>query len=189
MNLITLSEYKAATNILGTTQDAAITALLPKVSALVKSICRRKFIDYVSTPLVQISNGGHDRIILDEYPVIAVNSFTYTTDYGASSTTLVSGVDYILDNSNWELVSLNAQQLFPKYINGYTVTYTAGYATLPEDLKLAVIDLVTYYLKNDGAVHSTRNIGANSVQIEYITTVNLPAHIKRVLDLYVANYL
>lgn len=187
-DLITLAEYKAATNILGAAQDISINALLPRVSKLVRSVCRRSFNDWVSADKTETHNGGFDRIILEEYPVISISSVTYTTDYGTTSTTLVSGTDYILDKKTSEIVALNLNKQFPMYINGYTVTYRAGYATIPEDLKLAVIDLVTYYLKNDGAVHSARNVGANTVQIEYITNVNLPAHIKRILDLYTANY-
>jgi hypothetical protein len=59
---------------------------------------------------------------------------------------------------------------------------------VPADLKLAVLDLVTYYRKNDGAIHSTKAPGTNSVQIEYVSTASLPAHIRRVLDMYVADY-
>jgi hypothetical protein len=73
-------------------------------------------------------------------------------------------------------------------INGYKVTYTAGFETIPEELKLAVMDLITYYIKNDAAIHSSKAPGTNTVQIEYVTTTNLPAHIKRVLDQYAANY-
>ena len=77
---------------------------------------------------------------------------------------------------------------FAKAINGYKVTYYAGYATIPEDLKIAVLDLVTYYLKNDGSVHSPKAPGTNSVQIEYITSTALPAHIARILNIYKASW-
>ncbi len=70
----------------------------------------------------------------------------------------------------------------------YKLTYTAGFEVLPEDLKLAIFDLTTYYMKNDMAVHSNKAPGTNTVQIEYVTTTNLPSHIKRVLDQYAANY-
>jgi hypothetical protein len=51
------------------------------------------------------------------------------------------------------------------------------------------MDLITYYRKNDGSVHNNKSPGAGgSVQLEYIMNTNFPAHIKRVLDLYVADY-
>ena len=63
-----------------------------------------------------------------------------------------------------------------------------SYTTLPEDLKLAVLDLVEYYMKNNSAVHVNRDVTPNVTQINYVTTSNFPAHIKRVLDQYVADY-
>jgi hypothetical protein len=95
--------------------------------------------------------------------------------------------DFVTDLQEGSIVSLDPKG-FVYAINGYTVTYTAGYAVIPEDLKLAVMDLVTYYRKNDAAIHSTKAPGTNAVQIEYISTTTLPAHIRRVLDLYVADY-
>ena len=68
------------------------------------------------------------------------------------------------------------------------MVYIAGYEDVPPDVALAVMDLVTYYRQNDGAIHSTKAPGTNNVQIEYISTTSLPAHIRRVLDLYVADY-
>ena len=64
--------------------------------------------------------------------------------------------------------------------------YTAGYASTPEDLKLAVIDLVTYYFKEERKNRQT--IAGASIQNPGSTTqrdnIAFPDHIKRVLDLY-----
>ena len=66
------------------------------------------------------------------------------------------------------------------------VTYTAGYSTCPADLRLAVIDLITYYLKEEH--RETRTLGGASIQNPSSTSLNdnvgFPDHIKRVLDLY-----
>ena len=65
-------------------------------------------------------------------------------------------------------------------------TYTAGYATLPVDLKLAVIDLMTYYFKREHK--ERRTLGGASIQNSATTSqadnVGFPDHIKRILDLY-----
>jgi hypothetical protein len=107
-------------------------------------------------------------------------------DYGQTYTKLVKFQDWVLDGDVVRCIS--ADQVFPKLINGYKISYFAGYEEIPQDLKLAALDLVTYYRKNDAAIHSTKAPGTNSVQIEYISTTSLPAHIKRVLDLYVLDY-
>ena len=58
----------------------------------------------------------------------------------------------------------------------------------PEDLKVACMDLLTYYKDNEASVKSTKAAGTNSTQIEYIQSNSLPAHIRRVFDLYQQDY-
>lgn len=186
-NLVTLAEYKAYIGINSPNQDGVISALIPKVSALVKSLCRRTFVDYVATDKVEYFDGGTAYISPEEYPIISVTSLEYSNDYGGIYTPLASITDYAVRKTSGNIIPTKRLKFF-EAVNGYKLTYKAGYTELPEDLKLAVLDLITYYLKNDAAIHSSKAPGTNSVQIEYVTTTNLPAHIKRVLDLYMANY-
>lgn len=186
-NLVTLAEYKAYASITSTTQDAEINAIIPKASQLVKTICRRTFVDYVNDNKEEVFSGGWNKLYLKEYPILSIGSVEISTDYGNTYTELVEFTDYVLDMEDGAITCLYAAE-FPKSVNGYKVVYTAGYETLPEDLKIAVLDLITYYVKNDMSVHSPKAPGTNSVQIEYITTANLPAHIRRVLYLYTASY-
>ncbi len=185
--LITLAEYKAYEGITNPNQDTEISTIIPKVTELVKNYCRRSFIDYYDDAKTDLYAGG-DILYLKEFPVTSISSVEYSSDYGKTYTTLVEYTDWALDKLMDGIVPINTLNTFPEAVNGYRVTYTAGYEVIPEDLKLAVMDLLTYYMKNDGAVHSPKAPGTNSVQIEYISTTNLPAHIKRVLDLYVADY-
>ena len=185
--LITKAEYKAYAGINSTTHDVAIDILIPKISSLVKSICRRAFVDYVNDNRTEYHEGGSSFLVPEEYPVIAVSSVEYSSDYGNTYSSLVEYTDYAVSKATNSIKSLSATG-FPSALNGYRITYTAGYETLPEDLKLAILDLLTYYIKNDSAIHSNKAPGTNTVQIEYVTTTNLPAHIKRVLDLHAANY-
>lgn len=184
--LVTLAEYKAYANISSTNQDTAIKNIIPKASALAKNYCRRTFNDYVDDAKIEVFKGGNF-LLLSEYPVLSISSVEQSTDFGKTYTTLTEYTDFVLDMEEAVLKPLNTALEFTPYINGYKVTYTAGYEELPEDLKVAVMDLVTYYLKNDMAVKSQRDAGSNTVQIEYITKNTLPSHIARVFDLYVAN--
>ena len=188
MDLITLEEYKAYVGISSPNQDDVINSLIPKVSKFVKTYCRRTFIDWVDEQKTEVFRGG-DALNLAEFPVISVVGVERSEDFGKTYTSLTEYTDWVLDQTTEQILPLEGVgYTFSNLVNGYRVTYTAGYEELPEDLKLAVLDLVTYYLKNDPAVHSTKAPGTNSVQIEYISTTNLPAHIKRVLDLYMSNY-
>jgi hypothetical protein len=184
-NLITKAQYKTYAGITSVNQDAEIDLLIPRVSELVKTYCRRTFIDFYDEAKTETFEGGYGSLILKESPVTQVISVQRSTDYGKTYTKLTKFDDWV--QSGDFVVSVNPRGFEP-IINGYKVSYFAGYETVPEDLQLAVLDLVTYYRRNDGAIHSTKSPGTNAVQIEYISTTSLPAHIKRVLDQYVADY-
>lgn len=185
-NLITLAEYKAYEGIASTNQDLEISTTIPKVSELVKSICRRTFVDWIDDTKTEVYNGG-SVLLLQESPVIQISSIERSENYGQTYTTLTEFTDWVLDQENQQILPVGLPE-FRKLINGYRITYTAGYDTIPEDLKLAVLDLVTYYIKNQGAVQSQVMVSSGNAQVQYLTQSNLPGHIKRVLDLYVLNY-
>jgi hypothetical protein len=184
-NLITLQEYKTYAGLTTPNHDAEVNNLIPKVSELVKNYCKRSFTSYVDEDKVETFNGAVASFILEETPVLQVIDVEYSSDYGRTYTSLIEYTDWVEDNGYIVAVNPNG---WPRQLRGYRVTYRAGYETLPEDLKLAVMDLVTYYRRNDGAIHSTKAPGTNNVQIEYISTTSLPAHIRRVLDLHRADY-
>jgi hypothetical protein len=185
-DLVTKQEYKTYAGINSTNHDAEIDFLIPKVSQLVKTYCKRTFVDYFDEAKIELFKGGHQNLILKETPVTQVISVERSTNYGQTYSKLTKFSDWVQDGDN--IVSLHATGVWPELINGYKVTYFAGYEVVPPDLKLAVLDLLTYYRKNDGAIHSSKAPGTNSVQIEYVSTTNLPAHIKRIFDQYVADY-
>ena len=188
-DLITLAEYKNYIGISSTNQDTVIKTLIPQVSALVKQLCRRTFLDYVDDYRVETVKGGvNKRILLHETPVLQVASVEFSEDFGKTYTNLEEYTDYIVDQEA-DSVELIAAQYFDYWKpNAFRVTYNAGYEELPQDLKLAVADLIMYYTRNDSAIHSHKPVGSNTVLIEYITKTTLPAHIRRVLDLHTAFY-
>lgn len=185
INLVTLAEYKAYASISNPNHDAEINSLIPKISALVKSYCVTSFVDYYEEDKIEYFNGDVLNFILKEGPLVGISSVEYSSDYGQTYTPLVEFVDWVEDNGC--ILSINASG-FARQLRGYKISYRAGYEFLPEDLKLAILDLITYYRRNDGAIHSPKAPGTNSVQIEYITTTSLPAHIRRVLDLYKGDF-
>ena len=184
-DLVTKAEYKTYMGISSTNSDTEIDFLIPKVSDLVKSYCRRTFVDYYTDIKVEVFDGGFKELYLKETPVVTVSSVQYSEDYGKTYTNLTKYTDWVIRGDS--IVSLSPSG-FAEVINGYRVSYFAGYDTIPGDLKLAVLDLVEYYSRNNGAVHSSRDINPNTTQINYIASTNLPATIKRVLDQYVADF-
>ena len=188
INLITRSECKSYLGITTTNRDAEIDLLIPKVSALTQTYCRRGLTEYSSTNVfTQYADGDVDKIILHETPVQSIVAVSKSTDYGQNYTALVENTDWVLGRDDC-IYPINTYKYFDYYLNGYKIEYFGGYTTLPEDLKLAVLDLVEYYMKNNTAVHVNRDVTPNVTQIQYVATSNFPAHIKRVLDQYVADY-
>lgn len=185
LNLVTRAEYKTYAEINSTNSDTIIDFLIPKVSKFVKDYCRRTFVDYVDVAKVEVVSGGVPYLLLTEAPIINISSIEFSTDYGQTYTPLVEFVDWVRDG---ELILPISNTEFPKHIRGYKITYTAGFDDVPEDLTLAILDLITYYRKNDGAVNALKHVNTTSMQIEYISDTALPAHIKRILDLYVMDY-
>lgn len=186
-NLVTRAEYKAYAGIKSENQDTEIDGLIPKVSELVKSYCRRTFVDWVDEPKTEISNGGSYYIVPKETPLISVLSLETSDDYGKTYTALTEFTDYVLDSENDNIASL-AYDGFEKKVNGYKLTYFAGYETIPQDLKLVVFDLITYYIKNDAVSHQQKTNVSGGLQLEYLTNAQFPAHIARVLNLYKASW-
>ena len=70
--------------------------------------------------------------------------------------------------------------------NAVKVVYKAGYETIPQDLRLAVVDLIMYYHKNEQKQRQT--LAGATIQNQSTSSqrdsVAFPDHIKRVLDLY-----
>lgn len=187
-NLVTRAEYKTYVGVSSTNADAEIDLLITNVSALTKAYCRQTFVDYVDDVKIERFNGGgFFNYYLKEYPIIAVTAVEYSADYGATYTALVEYTDWVYDPSITAIQSLGLTG-FKSAVNGYKVSYNCGYESVPPDLKMAVMDLITYYRKNDSAVHTHKLANPNTMQVEYIASSNFPAHIKRVLDLYTADF-
>jgi len=66
------------------------------------------------------------------------------------------------------------------------VTYKAGYVTTPHDLRLAVFDLIKYYMKDERK--ERMSIGGATVENPLSSSlagnIGFPDHIKRILDMY-----
>ena len=191
-NLVTLEEYKDAEGISNPKEDLRINALLPSVSQLVKTYCGNSIIDYYSTNKTETFNiDWNTHIIqLTESPVNTIVSVEERASYQDAYVTLTtSNYDYYFDSTTDSILRTNSSGGYSSWRKGVAsarVVYTAGYENTPDDLKLAVFDLITYYLKDE--YKERRTLGGASIQNQTSTTqrdnVAFPDHIKRVLDLY-----
>ena len=190
-DLITLQEYKTAEGITQPKEDARLNVLIPSVSQLVKTYCGNSFLDFFSTNKTEtfsIEWGTHI-VQLTESPVNTIVSVQEAQTYGGTLTTLTVGAQEYALNLATDCIyrtTAGGYKNWPTGIETVKVVYTAGYSAVPADLKLAVLDLITYYLKDE---HKARqSIAGASIQNQTSSSqrdnVSFPDHIKRVLDLY-----
>tara|TARA_E500000081_G_C6139916_1_gene359646 strand:+ start:84 stop:671 length:588 start_codon:yes stop_codon:yes gene_type:complete len=190
-NLITTEDYKLAEGITTPKEDARIDSLVISVSELVKTYCNTSFVDFYSSNKTETftTDGIINVVMLKECPVYAIVSVSERTTIGGSYTALTVNSEYYLDTVTDGIYRTNGSTAFKPFAKGpgaVQVIYKGGYSSTPEDLKLAVIDLITYYLKDEHK--ERRTIAGASIQNPGSTSqrnnVAFPDHIKRVLDLY-----
>ena len=191
-DLVTLSDYKDAEGIGSPKDDLRISRIIPSVSELVKTYCANTFVDFVSSDKTEEFDIYWDTfaVQLTESPVISITSVQERSGYDQSYTTLTTGAyEFYLDKRTDSVIRTNESGTRLNWKHGVgavKVVYRAGYSSTPEDLKLAVFDLITYYLKDEHK--ERRTLGGASIQNQSSTTqrdnVAFPDHIKRVLDLY-----
>ena len=191
-DLITLQDYKTAEGITQPKDDARLNVLIPSVSQLVKTYCGNSFVDFYSSNKTETFdiNWGTHVVQLTESPANAIVSVQERTAYNGSYTTLTTtDHEFYLNtetDSVFRTLSSGGFTDWPQGVGAVKIVYTAGYSAIPGDLKLAVLDLITYYLKDE---HKQRqSIAGASLQNQGSTSqsnnVGFPDHIKRVLDLY-----
>ena len=191
-DLVTLQDYKDAEGITSAKEDLRISALIPSVSQLVKTYCANSIIDFYSNNKIEDFDIYWDTpaVQLTESPVVSVVTVQERDGYDQSYVTRTTGAyEYYLDTRTDSVVRTNesGKRLNWKHgLGAVRVTYRAGYASTPADLKLAIFDLITYYLRDEHK--ERRTLGGASIQNQSSTTqrnnVTFPDHIKRVLDLY-----
>ena len=191
-DLVTLAQYKEAEGISSSKDDLRFNSIIPSVSELVKTYCGVSFVDFYSSNKTETFTIDWDTYVvqLTESPVNSIVSVQERETYGGSYTTLTtSDSEYYLESSTDSILRTNESgryQNWPKGVGAVKVVYTGGYSEVPADLKLAVLDLITYYYKDEHkqrqsiAGASLQNQGSSSQRMN----VGFPDHIKRVLDLY-----
>tara|TARA_E500000178_G_C16946783_1_gene719206 strand:+ start:470 stop:1057 length:588 start_codon:yes stop_codon:yes gene_type:complete len=190
-DLITLQDYKTAEGISAPKDDARLNVIIPSVSQLVKTYCGNSIVDFYSSNKTETFNINWSTHIvqLTESPVNSVVTVKERDSYGSAYVTLTTGAqEYFLspDTDSIFRTTSAGYKNWPRGVAAVEVVYTAGYSAVPADLKLAVLDLVTYYLKDE---HKQRqSIAGASIQNASSSSqrdnVAFPDHIKRVLDLY-----
>ena len=183
-NLISLDEYKEFEGLSSTKEDTKLELLVASTSQLVKTYCGNSIIDYYNIDKEEEFSvkWDTDLVQITESPIVSV-SLVQHRQYETSDYVTMSASEYYIDNTTDCLFRVGRN--WPRGFASVKLTYRAGYSRTPADLKLAVVDLVRYYLKNEYKDRQT----LSGATIENPSNSNkngaaFPDHIKRVLDLY-----
>lgn len=154
-NLVTIEEYKESEGIVSLKDDLRLNNLIPSVSQLVKTYCGNSIVDYYSQNKIETININWDThlVQLTESPVNTIVTVEERDSISSAYVVLTTlNHEIFLDTSTDTLFRVNGGAGYKNWKKGpgaVRVTYTAGYSACPADLKLAVMDLITYYLKDE----------------------------------------
>lgn len=191
-NLVTTKDYKNYKQMDHNKDDAKIDTLVASVSQMVKTYCGHSIIDYYSatkTEIFDVEDKLTSEVFVTESPLTSVTSVQERASIADSYETLTNNTHYYVDTEHDRIRRIDGSTGIDYWHQGFgavKVVYNAGYSAIPADLKLAVYDLITYYLKEE--YKTQRSIAGTTLRNEGSTSIRndigFPDHIKRVLDLY-----
>jgi hypothetical protein len=143
MALCTVDEVKAYAGIdtAKTETKELIQALINRMQDAFESYCDRKFDSQEHTEY-QDGYGGQ-MLFTDQYPITSVSGIWESTSRTWSDVDAVDSNDYFISSHRTILRKSGFYLNYPKSIK---VIYTAGYSTIPDDLKQACITEVTRHM-------------------------------------------
>jgi len=196
-DLISLDDYKVLEGVNSTQYDEKFDTLITSVSKLVRTYCNNEFDTYATSPgVTEVFDIQWDTYVvqLRQSPVISITNIYERTGQTEAYTELYrdgtnNKYEWYLDSISDSIFRTNengSYRNWPRGVGSVKVTYLAGYTSIPEDLKLAVADTITYYHKDEWkerqTIGSATREGAGSSAIR--NDPGFPDHIRRVLDMY-----
>lgn len=142
-DLCTRDDVKLHLGLTGTTYDAAITKLVTAASKAVERFCRRRF--SVASYTEYHDGGGKDRLVLAHRPVVSVTNVWDDLERDFSDDALLEPEEYVTDLNAGML--LLKQGRFFAGVRNVKVVYTAGCATMPEDIAHAAVLLAAIWFR------------------------------------------
>lgn len=138
---------KPVTDTILATLISAISAYLPQV--LNVNILSASYVEYYD-------GNGKDELLLRQRPVTAISSIAWNGETTTAAGDLILGTSGIVTDGRKAIL---VNKSFP-YGQRVKIAYTAGYATVPLDIKLAVAELVAEeYARRTHVGETTRSQG------------------------------
>lgn len=186
-DLITLAEYKAYKKLTKTDNDTELNFIIQAASAIVKEYCGHSFIDYYTTNKEEIFSiiSGQNAVMLDEWPIKTITSVEVRSNY-KEPYEVIDPVEYYVDNYCDTIFKHSGS--WPEGKGSVKVTYMGGWSQTPMDVRIACMDLVSHYFKEE--YKERRAVGSSSIDNSTrfnstkFSTSKWPSHVVRIMDMY-----
>ena len=155
--------------------DSKIDTLVESISQMVKTYCGHSIIDYYSatkTEVFDVEDLLTSEVFVTESPLTSVTSVQERSSIADSYETLTNNTHYYVDTEHDRIRRIDGStgiDYWPQGFGAVKVVYNAGYSAVPADLKLAVYDLITYYLKEE--YKTQRSIAGTTLRNEGSTSI------------------
>lgn len=163
MTLCALSDVEPLLNLTaGDPAEPLLTALIGQASAWIEAICGRVFEQ--ATYSESYDGNGNARLLLRNTPVVSVASVMVGSLVIPQA---VPANGSVVGQPGWRATDravLLSGYCFERGQDNVSVTYTAGYATIPADLTLACAELVALSFRGlDHLGQNSKNLGGVTV--------------------------
>lgn len=175
MALTTLAKVKQYGQITEFESDTLLVRMIEAASAAIENYCSRTFL---AAQYTEVRDGtGQRKLTMRHFPVTNVSSVSINGQViPARLSPLNNGYthdDYTLKLSGY---------LFDEGMDNVVVVYTAGLATVPEDVQSACAEMVMLrYKSRDRIGVSSKSLAGETISF---TADDFPDYVTRVLDQY-----
>lgn len=187
-DLITLQEYKDYMGMRKPDEDQKITFLISSVSSLIKAYLNYSLVDNYDTAITEYASFDYDTNVYYPklWPIRDIQEITELSRYTYDSTVhvpLTAEADYYLSGDSIVRVpGAGGFGTWPQGPNSVKIVYRAGYEEAPNDIKLAAIELVSYYKEEQ--YRQSKTIMGSTVINTLTKADEWPSHIRLLLENY-----
>lgn len=166
--LCSVADVKESLGISGSSQDNLIIRKINQATDIIESFCnlpRDHHFKQATYTNEYYDGSSSNTLTLKMVPVTTITSFKRhdSPESGSSYSDVESNLYYSDLSSGVIKLLFNTTNDW----NGYSITYTAGYSTIPYDLQEACVTLAGYFVQNGSAGTNVKRKQEGARSIEY----------------------
>jgi len=182
--LVTLDNVKTFLGITGSSKDAILEMLINMITDHIEKRTGLRFTDTTYSE-EEYDGTGVKTLSINNFPITATQAFKLEQNNAWDNSDDWEEVDtdeYWVDNDTGIITKTS---VFAKSTKNFRITYSAGYTTIPYDLQLLVMNLISEILnKRSSAGVLEERLGDRTVKFDVVSIIDSNSEYKNIL----ANY-